>query len=63
MPQVPTEYGWDEKEFLEYTCQKAGLNKDAWKEKSTTISKFQGVIFKEEKPNGEIIRESPNDLL
>lgn len=63
LPQVPIEYGWNEKEFLEYTCQKAGLNKDAWKEKSTIISKFQGVIFKEEKPNGKIIRESPNDLL
>ncbi|KFM17971.1 AMMECR1 domain containing protein [Marine Group I thaumarchaeote SCGC AAA799-P11] len=63
LPQVPTEYGWNEEEFLEHTCQKAGLNKDAWKEKSTTISKFQGVIFKEEKPNGNIIRESSNDLL
>ena len=63
LPQVPTEYGWNEKEFLEYTCQKAGLNKDAWKEKSTTISKFQGVIFKEENPNGDILRESSNDLL
>lgn len=63
LPQVPTEYGWNEKEFLEYTCQKAGLNKDAWKEKSTIISKFQGVIYKEEKPNGNIIRESPIDLL
>lgn len=63
LPQVPTEYGWNEEEFLEYTCQKAGLPKDAWKGKSTTISKFQGVIFKEEKPNGNIIRESSNDLL
>lgn len=63
LPQVPTEYGWDEKEFLEHTCQKAGLDKDAWKDKSTKILKFQGVIFKEEKPNGNIIRESSNDLL
>ena len=63
LPQVPTEYGWNEKEFLEHTCQKAGLNKDAWKEKSTIISKFQGVIFKEEKPKGNILRESPNDIL
>ncbi|KFM17286.1 AMMECR1 domain containing protein [Marine Group I thaumarchaeote SCGC AAA799-B03] len=63
LPQVPTEYGWNEEEFLEYTCQKAGLNKNAWKEKSTKISKFQGVIFKEENPNGNIIRESSNDLL
>lgn len=63
LPQVPTEYGWNEKEFLEYTCQKAGLSKDAWKDKSTKISKFQGIIFKEEEPNGNIIRESANDLL
>lgn len=47
LPQVPLEYGWDTKEFLEYTCQKAGLSKDAWKDKSTKVSKFQGMIFKE----------------
>ena len=63
LPQVPTEYGWSEKEFLEYTCQKAGLNKDAWKEKSTRILKFQGVIFKEQNPKGKILRESPDDIL
>lgn len=57
LPQVPTEYGWNEQEFLEYTCQKAGLPKDAWQDTSTKISKFQGVIFKEESPNGNIIRE------
>ena len=57
LPQVPTEYGWDEQEFLEHTCQKAGLSKDAWKDRATKISKFQGVIFKEESPNGNIIRE------
>ena len=57
LPQVPTEYGWDTKEFLDYTCQKAGLDKDAWKDKSTKVSKFEGVIFKEESPNGIIVRE------
>jgi uncharacterized protein (TIGR00296 family) len=63
LPQVPTEYGWNVKEFLEYTCQKAGLEKDAWKDKETKISRFQGVIFKEEMPNGNIVRESSNDFL
>ena len=63
LPQVPTEYGWNEKEFLEHTCQKAGLDKNAWKEKSTKISKFQGIIFKEESPDGSIVRESTSDLL
>jgi len=63
LPQVPTEYGWDVKEFLEFTCEKAGLGKDAWKDKATKVSRFEGVIFKEESPNGKIIRESPNGFL
>ncbi|HSG83357.1 MAG TPA: TIGR00296 family protein [Nitrosopumilus sp.] len=63
LPQVPTEYGWDVEEFLEHTCQKAGLDKDAWKDKDTKISRFQGVIFKEDAPNGTIIRESSDDFL
>ncbi len=63
LPQVPTEHGWNVEEFLEYTCQKAGLEKDAWKDKTTKISRFRGVIFKEVIPNGNIIRESSNDFL
>ena len=63
LPQVPTEYGWDVKEFLEYTCEKAGLEKDAWKDKTTKISRFEGVIFKEESPHGKIVRESSTDFL
>ncbi|MDH3341366.1 MAG: TIGR00296 family protein [Nitrosopumilus sp.] len=63
LPQVPTEYGWNVKEFLEFTCKKAGLGKDAWKDKTTKVSRFEGVIFKEETPNGKIVRESSNDFL
>jgi len=63
LPQVPTEYGWNVKEFLEFACEKAGLDKDAWKDKTTKISIFEGVIFKEETPNGKIVRESSNDFL
>jgi len=63
LPQVPTEYGWNTEEFLEYTCQKAGLEKDTWKNNDTKISRFQGMIFKEESPNGNIIRESSDDFL
>lgn len=57
LPQVPVEYNWNEKEFLEYTCEKAGLPKDYWKEPKTEIQKFEGIVFKEEKPNGNVIRE------
>lgn len=56
LPQVPVEYGWGVKEFLEHTCQKAGLEKDCWK-KQVVIQKFQGIIFKEESPKGNIIQE------
>jgi len=63
LPQVPIEYNWNVEEFLEHTCQKAGLEKNAWKDMTTKISKFEGVIFKEETPNGKIIREPSNDFL
>jgi len=63
LPQVPIEYGWTVEKFLKYTCQKAGLDKDAWKDNDTKISRFEGVIFKEETPNGKIIRESYDDFL
>ena len=57
LPQVPVEYDWNEKQFLEYTCEKAGLSKDYWKDPNTEIQKFEGIVFKEEKPNGNVIRE------
>ena len=58
LPQVPVEYGWNVEEFLNHTCEKAGLEQEAWKDKSTKISRFEGVIFKEESPNGQVVRES-----
>ena len=57
LPQLPVEYNWDEKEFLEHTCEKAGLSRDCWKEPDTEIQKFEGIVFKEEEPNGLVIRE------
>jgi len=57
LPQVPTEYGWNVEEFLCHTCEKAGLVKDAWKDKTTKVSRFEGMIFKEESPNGVVVRK------
>jgi AMMECR1 domain-containing protein len=37
LPQVPVEYRWNEKEFLEYACEKAGLPKEYWKRKEIEI--------------------------
>lgn len=45
LPQVATEYGWDVVEFLEHTCEKAGLPKDAYKLKDTEIYRFSAQVF------------------
>jgi uncharacterized protein (TIGR00296 family) len=45
LPQVATEYGWDRTAFIENTCRKAGLPKDAWKEKDTEIFIFSADVF------------------
>ena len=45
LPQVATENGWDRETFLEHTCLKAGLPRDAWKGEDTVISIFSADIF------------------
>ena len=45
LPQVATEYGWDRITFLEHTCIKAGLHKDAWKDKDAEIYIFSADVF------------------
>lgn len=58
LPQVPLEYGWDEEEFLGHTCEKAGLERDTWRDNpSAKILKFQGIVFKEKFPNSEDIEQ------
>jgi uncharacterized protein len=56
LPQVPVEYGWNSEEFLGYTCEKAGLPNDCWKNSQTKVLKFEGVVFKEETPTGKVVR-------
>jgi len=51
LPQVATEWGWDRETFLENTCLKAGLDKDAWKEEDTTIYTFTAQVFGEKELN------------
>ena len=47
LPQVALEYKWSSLEFLEATCSKAGLPKNAWLNPQCHIFKFQAQIFKE----------------
>ena len=54
LPQVPVEYGWNVKTFLEHLCMKAFLPQDAWKDKETEIYRFHSEIFGEKEPGGKI---------
>lgn len=56
LPQVAPEYDMDEVEFLDHTCLKAGLPHDAWA-KGAEVYCFEGQIFAEEEPYGEIFEK------
>ncbi len=46
LPQVATETGWSKEEFLSQLCsQKAGLDRDAWKDPKTRIDIFSAQVF------------------
>jgi len=45
LPQVASERNWDRITFLEETCRKAGLPKNAWKEPNTKIYIFSADVF------------------
>jgi len=45
LPQVAVEQGWEREEFLQWTCRKAGLPAQAWKESETEIYVFSADIF------------------
>jgi AmmeMemoRadiSam system protein B/AmmeMemoRadiSam system protein A len=47
LPQVPVEQGWTKKEFLEFTCRKAGLMPDAYKDSDAELYVFEGEVFGE----------------
>ncbi len=56
LPQVPIERGWDEREFLSRTCEKAGLSSTAWFKGGCLVKKFSGDIFAEDKPYGNVVK-------
>lgn len=47
LPQVATQYEWDIQTFLEHTCIKAGLPKEAWRWSDTEVSSFTALIIEE----------------
>ena len=48
LPQVPIEWKWNSREFLDHTCMKAGLPPGCWKEDCVEFLTFEGQIFHEE---------------
>jgi AmmeMemoRadiSam system protein A len=49
LPQVASERKWSAQRFLEETCNKAGLPRDAWRDPSTKLFGFTAEIFSEKK--------------
>jgi AmmeMemoRadiSam system protein A len=48
LPQVATDHGWDRETFLQYTCLKAGLPRDAWRDPGAILLAFTAEVFAED---------------
>ncbi len=57
LPQVPVEWKWGVKQFLQNLCMKAGLPPDTWLERGVKIYRFRSEIFSEKSPRGEVVKE------
>jgi len=47
LPQVAVERAWTRERFLEETCRKAGLPRDAWRDPETQCLAFTDEVFSE----------------
>lgn len=45
LPQVPVEWSWSREEFLEHTCQKAGLPPGCHADPHVQVLWFEAVVF------------------
>lgn len=45
LPQVAIEHGLDRDRFLDWTCRKAGLHEEAWKDKEVETFIFSADVF------------------
>lgn len=59
LPQVAAEYRWESLRFLEETCVKAGLERDAWKDPQTLILGFTAEVFSESEISRDAELETP----
>jgi hypothetical protein len=47
LPQVAARFHWSRERFLEETCVKAGLDRQAWRDPETRIHTFTAEVFSE----------------
>jgi AmmeMemoRadiSam system protein A len=47
LPQVPVEQGWNQQEYLDYICVKAGLPAKSYDAPDATLHTFTAVVFGE----------------
>ena len=57
LPQVAMEWNWDASEFLSNCCMKAGLPPDSWLLDGVKVKTFEGEIFEEVQPSGDVRRK------
>ena len=49
LPQVAAERKWTGQRLLEETCVKAGLPRDAWRDRATKLFSFTAEVFSEKR--------------
>ena len=59
LPQVPVEQHWGRDTFLEETCHKAGLPRQAWKDDDTDIFMFTALVFGEHSLDAGTLPDRP----
>jgi AmmeMemoRadiSam system protein A len=47
LPQVANQFNWGPQRFLEETCVKAGLEREAWNDPATRVQAFTAEVFSE----------------
>jgi len=62
LPQVFVEWKVNIEQALEMTCEKAGLEKDCYKEKNCKFYKFQAQIFAEKTPEENVIERKNKSI-
>ena len=53
LPKVATEHSLTREQFLEETCRKAGLSREAWKDSQTRILGFTCEVFSDAPASGK----------